>query len=71
MNSNKIPYIIYADIESLTRKIDGCENIQKILQQQKQASTFLADIQYQQFGDLIIWKTNIFISWKRLCEKVL
>ena len=35
MNSNKMPYIIYADIESLIRKIDGCENIQNILQQQK------------------------------------
>ena len=26
MKSNKIPYIIYADIESLSRKIDGCVN---------------------------------------------
>ena len=26
MKSNKMPYIIYADIESLIKKIDGCEN---------------------------------------------
>ena len=26
MKSDKIPYIVYADIESLIRKIDGCSN---------------------------------------------
>ena len=26
MKSNKVPYIIYADIESLSRKTDGCVN---------------------------------------------
>ena len=26
MKSDKMPHIIYADIESLTRKIDGCKN---------------------------------------------
>ena len=26
MKSDKMPYIIYADIESLTKKIDGCAN---------------------------------------------
>ena len=26
MKSDKMPYIIYADIESLIKKIDGCEN---------------------------------------------
>ena len=26
MKSDKIPYIIYADIESLIKKIDGCAN---------------------------------------------
>ena len=26
VKSDKMLYIIYADIESLTRKIDGCEN---------------------------------------------
>ena len=29
MKSDKIPYIFYADIESLIRKIDGCENNQE------------------------------------------
>ena len=26
MKSNKMPYIIYADIKSLIEKIDGCAN---------------------------------------------
>ena len=26
MKSDKIPYIIYADVESLINKIDGCAN---------------------------------------------
>ena len=26
MKSDKMPYISYADIESLIKKIDGCEN---------------------------------------------
>ena len=26
MKSDKIPYIIYADIESLIKKVDGCAN---------------------------------------------
>ena len=26
MNSDKMPYIIYADIDFLTKKIDGCAN---------------------------------------------
>ena len=26
MKSDKIPYIIYADIESLIKEIDGCSN---------------------------------------------
>ena len=26
MKSDKMPYIIYADIETLSKKIDGCAN---------------------------------------------
>ena len=35
MKSGKMPCIIYADIESLIKKIDGRENSQKIFQQHK------------------------------------
>ena len=35
MKSDKMSYIIYADIESLIRKIDGCANNLENLQQQK------------------------------------
>ena len=31
MKSDEIPYIIYADIESLIKKIDGCVNNPKNL----------------------------------------
>ena len=69
MKSNKIPYVIYADIESLIRKIDGCVNNPNNLQQQNQASLFLVDIQCEQFGYLIIYKTSILyvvekVEWK-------
>ena len=35
MKSDKIPYIIYADIESLIKRIEECVNNQEILQQEK------------------------------------
>ena len=35
MKSDKIPYIIYADIESLIKRIEECTNNQEILQQKK------------------------------------
>ena len=35
MKSDKMSYVIYTDLESLIRKIDGCKKIQKILQEQK------------------------------------
>ena len=49
-----MPYIIYAGLECLVKKIDGCGIILKHLQQQKEVSIFLTDIQYQIFLDLII-----------------
>ena len=35
MKSDKIPYIIYADIESLIKRIEECANNQEIIQQKK------------------------------------
>ena len=35
MKSDTMPCIIYADIESLIKEIDGCANDPEILQQQK------------------------------------
>ena len=46
MKSDKMPNIIYADIDM--------QIIQKILQQQKLESIFLVDIQCQLYGFLII-----------------
>ena len=56
MKSNKLLYVIYADLESLIEKIDGCVNN---LQRQKLESMFPMDIQFQESGDLTIYKTNI------------
>ena len=53
MKSDKVPYSIYADMESLIKKMD-VKIIQKILQQLKLVTIFLVDIQRQQFGHLII-----------------
>ena len=56
MKSSKLLYVIYADLESLIEKIDGCVNN---LQRQKLESMFLMDIQFEESGDLTIYKTNI------------
>ena len=51
MKSDKMPYITYADVESLIKKIGVCaNNSDKILQQQKYVSIFFADIQYRNLG---------------------
>ena len=44
MKLDKMPYIIYVDMESLIKNKMDVKIIQKILQQQKQVSIFLADI---------------------------
>ena len=43
MKSGKMSYTVYADIESLIKKMD-VQTIQKILQLQKSVSIFLVDI---------------------------
>ena len=71
--SDKMPYIIYADIESLIEKIDGCANNPKNSSTTKigeyipckySMSTIPAFDSY-----FISWEC--FISWGRLYEKVL
>ena len=60
MKSDKMPYIIYTDIESLIKKKQkDLPIVQKILQQQKLGSILLVDIQCQQFWYLITQKTKI------------
>ena len=60
MKSDKMPYIIYTDIESLIKKKKkDLPIVQKILQQQKLGSILLVDIQCQQFWYLITQKTKI------------
>ena len=69
MKSDKMVGIIYADIESLIRKIGRCAHNREKFQTKNLKSIFLADIQCQQFGNLIIEKRNILyivgkIVWK-------
>ena len=59
MKSAKMPYIIYEENESLFKKKINIKIIQKTLQQQKQENIFLADIQCELFGHLIIQKIRI------------
>ena len=63
MKSDKIPYIIYGDIESLIRKwIDGCVNNAENSSVTKIGGggvIFLAEIQCQLYGILIIKKARI------------
>ena len=49
-----MPYITYADIESLTKKIDGCANNPRNFSTTKIGEHVVADIQRHQFGSLII-----------------
>ena len=54
MKSYKMPYIIYADMEFLIKKKMDMQITEKTIQQQKQMSILLVDIQCQQLGRLII-----------------
>ena len=57
VKSDKMVYIIYADIDSLIKKKQmDLQIIQKIFQQQKLDSIFLKDIKCQQYGDLVAQK---------------
>ena len=54
IKSDKMPYIIYADIESLIKKIDGCASNSENSLTTKIGDIFLVDIQCQLCGLLII-----------------
>ena len=47
MKSYKMPYIIYADMEFLIKKKMDMQITEKTIQQQKQMSILLVDIQCQ------------------------
>ena len=72
MKSDKMSYIIYADLESLIKNIDRYENNTENSSTTKIGENilcglkvFLVDIQCQQFGDLIIQKTSrLYIAEK-------
>ena len=54
MKSDKMPYIIYADIASLIKQMDGCTNNPEKSSTKKLVSISLAGIQCQQLGLLIV-----------------
>ena len=47
--SDKAPFIIYADLECIIQKTDGCKIILKIHPQQKEANIFLQVLQCLQY----------------------
>ena len=51
MNSHKMPYIIYADIESLIRKIDGCAN-----NPENSSTTKIGEVITCGYSELTIWE---------------
>ena len=59
MKSQKMPYIIYDDIESLIKKIDGCANNPEKFSTVKIGKYILCGYQCPEFGHLIIKKTSI------------
>ena len=73
MKSDKMSYIIFTDIETLIKKIDGCANSPENSSATKigSLSIFIADVQCQLDELLIFRKQAYFISWGRLYEKVL
>ena len=72
MKSDKIPYIIYADIESFIKKIDGCANNPENSSTTKVGEHIPCGYSMSTICtfDYIENKTY-FISQKRLYEKVL
>ena len=61
MSLDKMQYKIYADIESLIKKIDGCGDNPKNSSTAKISDhiLYVADIQYEEVRHLVTQKTNI------------
>ena len=66
MKSQKMPYIIYDDIESLIKKIDGCANNPEKFSTIKIGKYIPCRYQCPEFGHLIIKKTSIFYIAKKI-----
>ena len=63
--SLKVPFIIYADLECLLKKMWSCKNNPKILTQRKKLSTNLDDTHCVQYARLMRQKINaVFIGGK-------
>ena len=59
MKSDKTPYIIYADLESLIKKIDVCENNPENSSATKIDERIPCGYSISKVGDLIIQKISI------------
>ena len=65
MKSDKIPYIIYADTESLIRKINGCANNPEKSSTMKIGEHILCGYSMSK-----IWRFDRYIV-EKICKKVL
>ena len=54
MMSDKMLFIVYTDIESLIKKLDGCENDPEKSSTANSGEHVLVDIQSQLYGHLVI-----------------
>ena len=71
MQSDKMTHIIYADLESLTRKLDGCANNLERSSTMKIGDYIPYEYSMFSIGAFdTIDKKHYFISWGRLYEKV-
>ena len=73
MKSDKMPYIIYADMEFLIKRQMDVQTIQKTLQQKKFVSMFFVGIQcrHNNVGNWLHRKQTHFKSREKLYEKAL
>ena len=68
----KMPYIIYADLECLVKRIEGCAN-----NPQKSSTIKIGEHIPCGYSMLTIWgfkhikKKHTFVTWKKLYEKVI
>ena len=60
--SLKVPFIIYADLESLLKKVRSCQNNPKNSYSEKKLSTNLQDTHGVQYACSMKWKRDAILN---------
>ena len=66
--SSKVPFIVYAGLESLLKKSNIVKKIPKIVTQRKKFSTNLQDTHGVQYAHLVIQKTDAIFIGERILK---